>query len=108
MSNFLIFNVCTSRVMVLPVRVFTKICMVPTFLTSETNRNELCTIGKPKWCTFVLQGNYLAFFLDFAFIFLLAMGSAVAGCPDLEAFKAALALKFLAFVSSAFFLTTAA
>ena len=33
--------------MVLPVRVFTKICMVvPTSLTSETNPNDQCTIGK--------------------------------------------------------------
>jgi hypothetical protein len=63
--------------MVLPVRVFTKICMVvPTFLTSETNPDDQCKIGKPKWCTFVQQGNYLAF-LDFAFMFLLAIGLAV-------------------------------
>ena len=94
----------------MPVRVFTKICMaVPTFPTSETNPDDQYITSKPKWCTSEQKGNYLvAFFLDFAFMFLFAIGLAGTGCPDLEAFKAALPLKFLALVSSAFFLTTAA
>ena len=36
-------------------------------------------------------------------MFLLAIGLAGAGCPDLEAFKVALILRFFALVSSAFF-----
>ena len=107
----------TSRVMVLPVRVFTKICI------SEQATSEIMDVHELKQINIFISHSFklysenktrglkrTVYFLDFFLVLaaLLAMGFAGAGLPVPLATLAALARRFAASVRTAFFLVTAA
>ena len=107
----------TSRVMVLPVRVFTKICIFEQVTSEIMNVHELKQINIFISHSFKLYSEnktrdvkMTVYFLDFFLVLaaLLAMGSAGTGFFRTLAAFTALALRFLAADSSAFFFCTAA
>ena len=107
----------TSRVMVLPVRVLTKICISGQVTSEIMNVHELKQINIFISHSFKLYSENktrglktTVYFLDFFLVLaaLLAMGFAGAGLPAILAPLAALARRFAASVRTAFFLVTAA